>query len=166
MSFTTSMDCARQACLNDDGDVASVSAGKLAEREALTYSQRCSPKVSRPEAATTPKFAGALCPSYEPALRRHDHLADRPERDAGELEVRPGEGDADDGDCEHQRRQEMAEREPPAGEHEPDDVADHPERAGADILDTGDVVAVDRTRAEREQRVDCLLYTSPSPRDS
>ena len=57
----------------------------------------------------------------------------------------------------------MAERQPPAGEHEPDDVADHPERAGADILDTGDVVAVHRPRAERQQRVDGDVERRPRP---
>src|SRR5882762_10670809 len=30
-------------------------------------------------------------------LGRHDHLADRPQRDARELQMRPGEGNADDG---------------------------------------------------------------------
>ena len=37
-----------------------------------------------------------------PSLSRHDHLADRPERDAGELQMGPGEGDADDCDRQHQ----------------------------------------------------------------
>ena len=35
---------------------------------------------------------------------RHDRLADRPQRERGELEVRPGERDADDGDGEQDRR--------------------------------------------------------------
>jgi len=31
----------------------------------------------------------------------------------------------------------VSEREPPAGEHEPDQIADHPQRAGADIILAG-----------------------------
>ena len=32
---------------------------------------------------------------------------------------------------------EVGEREPPAGEHEPDEIAEHAERPGADILLAG-----------------------------
>ena len=70
-------------------------------------------------------------------LRGNDRLADRPERDAGEFQVRPGKRKTDDGDGKADRRDEVAEREPPAGQHEPDDVADHAERAGADIFLAG-----------------------------
>src|SRR5215510_14275488 len=59
-------------------------------------------------------------------LRGHDCSADRPQRDAGKLEMRPGKGEPDDRYRPDDRGDEMAEREPPAGEHEPDDVADHP----------------------------------------
>ena len=48
-------------------------------------------------------------------LGRHDDLADRPEREPGELQVRPGEGDADDGDGEQAGGGEMQQGEPPAG---------------------------------------------------
>src|SRR5207249_1094117 len=51
-------------------------------------------------------------------VRRHDGLADRPEREPRELEMRPAERDADDGEEQREREQEMAEREPPARQHE------------------------------------------------
>src|SRR5580698_1254760 len=48
----------------------------------------------------------------------------------------------------------MAERQPPAGEHEPHDIADHAERPGADILAAGDGGARYHFLAERKQRVE------------
>ena len=48
-----------------------------------------------------------------------DLLADRPQRDPGKLQMRPGKGNADDSHREYDRGDEMAERQPPAGEHEP-----------------------------------------------
>ena len=51
--------------------------------------------------------------------------------------MRPGEGQADDRDGEAQREEEMPEREPPAGENEPDDVAKRAKRTGAEILVAG-----------------------------
>src|SRR5690349_13942361 len=80
---------------------------------------------------------------------RHDLLADRPQGKAGELEMRPGEGDADDRHRQEHRGDEVAEREPPAREHEPDDVADDAERAGAGIALAGHRVTAHRLRAER-----------------
>src|SRR5262252_439046 len=85
---------------------------------------------------------------------RHDRSADRPQRDAGELQVRPGEGQADDGQRPDQRGDEMREREPPARENEPDDVADDAKRASADVAHPGEFVATHRLRAERQQRID------------
>src|SRR4051812_8714547 len=72
---------------------------------------------------------------------RHDYLADRPQRDAGELEMRPGKGNADDRHRKNDGGDEMAERKPPAGEDEPDNVADHAKRPGADVGDARDLVA-------------------------
>ncbi len=46
--------------------------------------------------------------------------------------MRPGERDADNGDGEQHGRDEMTKREPPAGQHQPDDIAEEPERTGAD----------------------------------
>src|SRR5271168_118199 len=62
-----------------------------------------------------------------------NHLADRPERDPGKLQMRPSERDADNRDGQKERCDQMAERQPPAREHEPDDVADKPQRSGAHI---------------------------------
>ena len=56
-----------------------------------------------------------------------DHLADRPKRYSGKFEMRPGERNADDSDGKKDRREHVAEREPPSGEHEPDQIADKAE---------------------------------------
>ena len=58
--------------------------------------------------------------------------------------MRPGEGDADDRDRENHRRDEVSERKPPAGQDEPDQVADQAKRAGADIGLAGQFVATHR----------------------
>src|SRR5271155_2929958 len=55
---------------------------------------------------------------------RDDHLADRPKRDAGKLQMRPGEGNADDGEGQQNSGDHMAEREPPACQHQPDDITE------------------------------------------
>src|SRR5260221_12932169 len=62
-----------------------------------------------------------------------DDLADRPEREPGELHMRPGKGQADDGEGEHHPGDEMAERQPPSGEDQPAQSAQRAERPGADI---------------------------------
>ena len=51
--------------------------------------------------------------------------------------VRPGERNADDGDRPEDRDDEMAERQPPAGEDEPDQIAGKAEQSGADIVAAG-----------------------------
>src|ERR1700761_8097747 len=84
---------------------------------------------------------------------RNDGLADRPKRDAGELQMRPGKGKADDRDRPQHRGDEMAEREPPAGEDEPDQVADDAEQTGAAVFPARDVIAIHGPGAERDQGV-------------
>src|SRR5262249_62362556 len=96
------------------------------------YDARCTAKGA---AAATPLRHAALgaglrrretTPRGIAPLRRHDRPADRPERDAGKLKMRPGKGQPDDRYRPDDRGDEVAEREPPAGEHKPDDIADHP----------------------------------------
>ena len=48
--------------------------------------------------------------------------------------MRPGEGNADDGDGEHDGRHHMGERQPPSGQHQPDDISDEAQRPGAEIV--------------------------------
>ena len=48
--------------------------------------------------------------------------------------MRPGEGDADNGDGEQHRREEVRERQPPAGQDEPQDIAENPKWSSADVL--------------------------------
>ena len=57
----------------------------------------------------------------------------------------------------------MPERQPPSRQHQPDDVADHPERPGADILLARIGVAGDRREAEREQGVGRDVERGPRP---
>src|SRR6202035_1742964 len=71
----------------------------------------------------------------------------------GELDMRPGEGNADDGHRKNDRGDEMAKRQPPARQHQPDQIADQPERPGADIGAAGEAVAAHRLLAERQQRI-------------
>src|SRR5262249_30236421 len=96
----------------------------------------------------------------------HDDLADRPEREPGKLQVRPGERNADDGDGEQDGDEDMAERQPPAGQHQPDDIADDAERPGADVLLPGMVVARHRLLPERQQRVGGDAEGRPRPGDA
>src|ERR1700761_133405 len=95
--------------------------------------------------------------------RRHDGLADRPERDAGKLQMRPRKGKADDGDRHQHGGDDMAEREPPAGEDEPDQIADKTKRAGAGVVLARDVIAAHSPRAERQQGVCRDVEGRPRP---
>src|SRR5258707_11647745 len=84
-------------------------------------------------------------------VRRHDHLADRPKRDAGELEMRPGKWNSDDRHGKKNRHDDMAERQPPPRQHQPYDVSQNAELPGADVLLAGIVVARNRFLAKRQQ---------------
>jgi MFS family permease len=59
-----------------------------------------------------------------------DLASERHDADRDQLEVRPCERDADDGDGQRDAGDEVAEREPPAGQDEPEDVADERRRTG------------------------------------
>jgi hypothetical protein len=96
----------------------------------------------------------------------HDHLADRPQRDAGELQVRPGERNADESDGEADRSDKMPERQPPAGEHEPDQIAEEAERAGADVVGAEIFGARDGAAAERQERIGGDIEGCPYPASS
>ena len=67
--------------------------------------------------------------------------------------MRPGEGNADNGHRKHHRGDDMPERQPPARQHQPDQIADQAERPGADIGTAGQAVAAHRLLAERQQRI-------------
>src|SRR5215831_6784583 len=86
-------------------------------------------------------------------LHRYDRFPDRPQRQPGKLQVRPGERDAHDGHGKQDRRDEVAERQPPSGEKQPHDVADHPKRAGANVFAAEIFVARYGLVAERQKRV-------------
>ncbi len=64
---------------------------------------------------------------------------------------------------EQDRGDEMAERQPPAGEHEPDQIAGKAEQAGADIGTAGIFGARHRLPAERQQRIGRDVERRPGP---
>ena len=55
------------------------------------------------------------CRSSGGTLGRNNHLTDWPEREPSKLQMRPGEGDTDNGYGEQDRSDYVREREPPAG---------------------------------------------------
>jgi hypothetical protein len=56
---------------------------------------------------------------------------------AGELHMRPGEGDADDGHGKNDRCDDVCEREPPARQQQPNQVADQAQRSERRIAGCG-----------------------------
>jgi hypothetical protein len=80
-----------------------------------------------------------------PAAYGDDVLAQRHQRDRDHLEVRDRQWDSDDRDEQRDRGDDVADRQPDAGEDQPDDVADRRPRAGGRLVDDGP--------AERPQRV-------------
>src|SRR5262245_46471828 len=97
--------------------------------------------------------SGAANKRCAKVLDRPDGFADGPQRQAGQLEMGPGERDADDGHRQQDRQDQVAEREPPSGENEPDQVAEESERAGAEVVAAVIVGARHRALAEWQQRV-------------
>src|SRR6516162_2218356 len=87
----------------------------------------------------------------------------RPQRDASKFQMRPGERDADDRHREQDRGDEMAARQPKAGEHEPDNVTDEPEQPRAEIVAAGMFGARYCFAAERQQRVRGDVERSAGP---
>ncbi len=81
-------------------------------------------------------------------VRRDNDLADRPERDTGKLQVCPGEGQADDCDRPHRRSDNVAKREPPAGKHEPQNIAQEAKRTRAEVVAAGNLGARNGSAAE------------------
>ena len=61
------------------------------------------------------------------------------------------------------RREQMAERQPPAREHQPDQVADQAERPGADVVAAVIFGARHGRLAERQQRIDGDIERRPRP---
>ena len=115
-----------------------------------------------------PQRAKSSSPLRSRTAKRHrisgdDLLADRPQRDASKFQMRPGERDADDRHREHDRGDEMAERQSKAGEHEPDNVTDEPEQPRAEIVAAGMFGARYCFAAERQQRVRGDVERSAGP---
>ena len=81
----------------------------------------------------------------------HYHLADGGQADEGQLEVLDAERDADDGDETGQRRGNVADGQPDPDEHKPENVANQPQGAGADVALARHALAAHRLLAKREE---------------
>src|SRR4029077_3170429 len=124
------------------------------------WSRHMQKTIRRP----TPVFSTNSSSRDKPAVfDRDDHLADRPQSEAGELQMRPGEGQPDDRDRQTECYDQMGEGEPPSRQHEPDQIADGAERTGPDILVPGVVGAVDRRLAERQEGGNRNVKRPPPP---
>src|SRR5262245_5391854 len=110
----------------DDGDAEDEPGNQMADRQ-LPADQHNPDDVAydRPKARTS---------------LSHPRAAERPDDVAGDPECRDPEGDGDDEDARDQSRHGVAQREPPARQYEPEDVAD---RAHATML-LGEVLAAHR----------------------
>ena len=75
----------------------------------------------------------------------------------------PGEGNADDGHRKKDCGDDVGEREPPARKHQPDQVADQPQRPGADIGAAGEAVAAHGCLTEGQQRIGGDVERGPRP---
>jgi hypothetical protein len=73
-------------------------------------------------------------------------------RQAGQFQVLHSEGDADDGEGTGDGRAHMAQRQPQAGEHEPQHIAHRAQRAGAHVALPRQQLAADGLLAEGEER--------------
>lgn len=85
-------------------------------------------------------------------------LAEGDERGPGHLEAGDAERDPDDGEAEEDARKQVAEREPPARQDEPEDVCDDADRLAARR-------ARNECASERPQRVDGELERLHPERD-
>ena len=101
--------------------------------------------------SASPDHASAPAPvpvSEWPLLGRYNYLSDWPESQSSQFHMRPGKGDADNRHGKHDSRHDVSKREPPARQHQPDQIADQAERPGADIALPGEAVAAYRPLAE------------------
>src|SRR6478736_212284 len=78
----------------------------------------------------------------------------------------PGERNADDGHGEDDRGNKMRERQPPAGQQQPDQIADETERPGTDVGLAGQTIAAHGLLAERKHGVDGDIERSSRPRQT
>lgn len=106
-----------------------------------------------------PTSRSGLGPSArgERLVRGHDFAAQREQRDRNQLEVRDAERNADDGQAEQQSGDDVPDGQPPAGEHQPEHVADAGGRAR--------VTALDRRVAEGPEGVDTDPESGDAERD-
>ena len=78
-------------------------------------------------------------------------FADGEQGRSRQFEMLDAEGNADNGQNAKQPRHYMKARKPPSGKNEPDDIADHPQNAGADIISRGQVFPVYNFSPKREK---------------
>ena len=96
----------------------------------------------------------------------HDGLADGAQGQGSQLDVLPGEGDADDCHGAGQGREQMAAGDPDTAEQQPDDIAHGAQRAGADVAFAGKDVTGDRHAAEGHEGETGHDEAGPAPGDA
>src|SRR5689334_2309860 len=78
----------------------------------------------------------------------------------------PGERNPDDRDRQGGSVDEMQDRQPPTREHQPDEVTEHAERSGADILLAGEAGARDGAVTERQECIESDIEGGTRPRQA
>ena len=96
----------------------------------------------------------------------HDGLADGAQGQGSQLDVLPGEGDADDCHGAGQGREQMPAGDPDTAEQQPDDIAHGAQRAGADVAFAGKDVTGDRHAAEGHEGETGHDEAGPAPGDA
>ena len=96
----------------------------------------------------------------------HDGLADGAQGQGSQLDVLPGEGDADDYHGAGQGREQMPAGDPDTAEQQPDDIAHGAQRAGADVAFAGKDVTGDRHAAEGHEGETGHDEAGPAPGDA
>lgn len=97
---------------------------------------------------------------------RHHGFTDWGQGDTGQLQVLDTERDANDADEAQDSRAYMPQRQPDAGEQEPDDVAQHAKAAVTEVSGLVELLAADSLLAEREEGELTDNKARPSPWDT
>ena len=95
-----------------------------------------------------------------------DGVPDRCDRNTSKLQMRPGEGDANNRDCEQDRGCKMNKCQDPSGKDEPDDVSNKAQRPRTDIDLAGYHVSSHRSPSEGKEGIDANVEGRTRPRDA
>lgn len=93
-------------------------------------------------------------------------FTDRRQGDPCQLQVLNAERDTDDADEAQNGRADVTQRQPDAGEQEPDNVAQHAKATAADVVSLAQLFAANRLFPERKERELADDEARPAPRDA